>query len=502
MAIVGDTSFRPLDLVGSFQGAQHNALTGQMNRLKMQEAQRGMQRQNALLKIAPQAFAGDQNALSQMAGYDPNAAVAMGGYHQKQQEASLERVGSMAGVLASAPPPMRQQIYEQMLPELERSGLFTNLPPQWSDEMLPIAESLSQQLGGTRNNVQSRFVGADGNVYALMRDGSVQPLNIKADPGMSQQTITVDDNGTPRQMTFDKRSGTYRTPQMGAPGSSAPQTGQDHHANFSSAAQNFGAQITSLNRTPERNTAVGGASGSQHIPRGAGLNGTAADFVVPPQNKAAFIQHMQGQGYEVIDEGDHVHVELPPSRQLFVGRRKEDEAAAVEQAKTNVQLKNAPAVADADAEAARKRKEAEAAAERNATIAKKTAQAQDRKQLYDMAESLLPESTGSGVGALYDAGAAAFGRSTAGAEAGDQLAIIAGTLTSMVPRMEGPQSNFDVSLYQKMAGDLGNVRLPRERRLAALRTLRQLDQKYAHLNQDGPQQPSGGATGSWSIRKK
>lgn len=91
----------------------------------------------------------------------------------------------------------------------------------------------------------------------------------------------------------------------GAPGPQPPEAVQDDYRDL---AERFGATITSLDRTPERNRAVGGVPNSQH------LRGTAGDFVVPEGQKAEFMAEARRRGYEAIDEGDHVHLELPPQR--------------------------------------------------------------------------------------------------------------------------------------------------------------------------------------------
>lgn len=87
--------------------------------------------------------------------------------------------------------------------------------------------------------------------------------------------------------------------------------------------------------------------------------------------------------------------------------------------------------------------------------------------------------TGSGVGTAVDAAAALVGITPPGAEAADSLRSIAATLIGKMPRMEGPQSDRDSNLYAKAAGDIGNSQLPIDRRKAALRTVKQLHQKYA-----------------------
>lgn len=99
-----------------------------------------------------------------------------------------------------------------------------------------------------------------------------------------------------------------------------------------------------------------------------------------------------------------------------------------------------------------------------------------------LAKDLIPKATASGAGALMDKGAAFFGGSTEGSEAASQLKTLGGWMTANVPRMEGPQSNFDVQQYQMMAADVGNDTLPAARRLAALSTLEKLYEKYADIN--------------------
>jgi hypothetical protein len=96
-----------------------------------------------------------------------------------------------------------------------------------------------------------------------------------------------------------------------------------------------------------------------------------------------------------------------------------------------------------------------------------------------MAERLLDQGpTESMLGTGADKLAAFFGKSTDGAEITAQLKPIAGQLVAMMPRMEGPQSNYDVKLYQEMAGALADSTVPVEQRKAAIQTIRQLNAKY------------------------
>jgi hypothetical protein len=104
------------------------------------------------------------------------------------------------------------------------------------------------------------------------------------------------------------------------------------------------------------------------------------------------------------------------------------------------------------------------------------------------ARKLLPAATGSGIGALADAGGNLVGIASKSNEAATQLETLSGWLTANVPRMEGPQSNSDMLLYQRMAADVGNRKLPVAVRMKALDTLQTLQQRYQ--GQGAPSQPS------------
>jgi len=112
-----------------------------------------------------------------------------------------------------------------------------------------------------------------------------------------------------------------------------------------------------------------------------------------------------------------------------------------------------------------------------------------------MARDLLQQGpTESGIGTAYDRGAAFFGKTPKGADIAKRLESISGWLTSNVPRMEGPQSNYDVNVYKQMAGQVGDSTLPVKVRMAALDTVEGLIRRYADIS-GGPAMPQsdGGA---------
>ena len=93
-----------------------------------------------------------------------------------------------------------------------------------------------------------------------------------------------------------------------------------------------------------------------------------------------------------------------------------------------------------------------------------------------------PLPTASGAGSIVDYLGNIVGVAPRGQNEAKRLEVVAGILTSKVPRMEGPQSDKDVELYKKMAGDVGNSGLPISTRLAALDTMQKLFSKYERFN--------------------
>ena len=86
--------------------------------------------------------------------------------------------------------------------------------------------------------------------------------------------------------------------------------------------------------------------------------------------------------------------------------------------------------------------------------------------------------TQSGVGTALDYAAGIVGVAPEGAKEADALRALGGALISKMPRMEGPQSDFDVKNYEKMAGRVGDSTLPVERRLEALKIVEEIWKKY------------------------
>ena len=135
-------------------------------------------------------------------------------------------------------------------------------------------------------------------------------------------------------------------------------------------------------------------------------------------------------------------------------------------------------------------------------------QGQQMLSVLNDAEQILKagKATSSGIGAIADIGARSIGMTTAGAQDAARLQAMGGWLVANVPRMEGPQSNFDVQNYQTMAGKVADNTIPIPERLAALGEVRRLQRKYAEINgvpidtDPEPNVPARPAGGNWSIR--
>lgn len=129
---------------------------------------------------------------------------------------------------------------------------------------------------------------------------------------------------------------------------------------------------------------------------------------------------------------------------------------------------------------------AKAGIERGVDAGKKARGADALLSGIDQAEAILK--TGSPSGSVLGTGLSAakrvVGMSDNTTQSNEQLRLLSGWMVANVPRMEGPQSNFDVQNYRDMAARVGDSTVPREDRLSALSRLRELQNKYKSIQQD------------------
>jgi hypothetical protein len=453
-----------------------------------------------------------QANLAEMASVRPEAAYQAQGQFDQQTDRKYAELGKRAAVLAGAPEAMRGQVWAQLRPELESQFGMTGLPAEVTPEIIQTAQQLAQVYGGLGND--SQLPSSVREAMAFQADSSLLETR-KAMYDTYSWGETKDAQG--RDVWVPRSN---RTAAIGAPGGGTVEVGQPQQVAGNAGAGLMGlvgngVVMTSGYRDQTDNGRVGGVSNSQH------MQGSAGDFAVPQAQKAAFMQRAREAGYEAIDEGDHIHVELPPQGAQAApgggtgaqaggggfGQSDADRANAAAQKvraeetmRRQTGLDYASLEADAAAEAARKKKEAELEAERNGKSAVRTASADDLLSLLDSAEALIPQSTGSGAGAAVDSVASFFGGTTSGAEAIAKLKTISGQIVAKMPRMEGPQSDRDVKMYHDMAGDLANPEVPAAQRAAAAAMIRVLNEKYASQQQSAAPAPAASSGGGQTVR--
>lgn len=136
---------------------------------------------------------------------------------------------------------------------------------------------------------------------------------------------------------------------------------------------------------------------------------------------------------------------------------------------------------DLKSEQERAKATGKAVGESEGAIEKRVIQAPQMEELLKQAETILPNASSGWLDAKGTAAVNLFGKSTEGSKANRQLQVISAALAGNVPRFEGPQGVLDVQLYQQAAGDVGNPNIPYEDRLAAVATIRNLQQKYSQM---------------------
>lgn len=297
---------------------QQNFLSALQGGLDIGQRIKQQRDQSALGQLASQAYgtpqADQSSLLSKMAAISPRAAQEQQKAWNGDEEERTKSMVNMAKLLTNAPDQARPQLWRSMLPQLSQYGL-SELPPEYNEQTAPVinqaAQSLVSAYGGRQpgGRVQSTYVDGQGNRVAIMDDGTTQIMG----PNAPNNQIIDTGNGF-----FGVNKGSLQAAPVQVGGGEVPQNPPNSMPNhgrgsldFSSDLQQFaglGIPISSTRRTPRRNADVGGVGNSYH------LTGEAADIVPrTPQEKQQTRQYWEGRGYQVIDEGDHLHVE-PPRR--------------------------------------------------------------------------------------------------------------------------------------------------------------------------------------------
>jgi len=110
----------------------------------------------------------------------------------------------------------------------------------------------------------------------------------------------------------------------------------------------------------------------------------------------------------------------------------------------------------------------------------------------------LNKPTGSFIGNSLDFMGNIVGLDVPGSVEAERLRTIGAAMTAKVPRFEGPQGVYDVSLYEKMAGSVGNANISTVKRKAAVEEFKRAFAKYEEVEPgvfvDKTKPSSGGLT--------
>ncbi|SPA44600.1 hypothetical protein [Cupriavidus taiwanensis] len=197
---------------------------------------------------------------------------------------------------------------------------------------------------------------------------------------------------------------------------------------------------------------------------------------LPAQFDPASIQANRMKMIPVIEQWKAENRQAEFQQQQATTRRGQDLQAATAEAGRAVTMRGQD-MTDARSrdEAALKRADSKTALAQQERVR----DANDALGLLDQAEKLIPQATGSYLGAGRDLALRSIGAATDAGNAAAQLRALEGALVSKMPKMSGPQSDKDVAMYRQMAGQIGDPTVPSETKQAAIRTIREIQNKYA-----------------------
>ncbi len=264
------------------------------------------QRRTGLASLAQQAYAAPpaqrQALVSQAIGLDPEAGFGLDKTLQGNEDRRQKHLVQLAkGWKQITDPTQRQRYYEQFVhPAVSQMG-FGDLGQYDEAEVNGVADQILAAYGGGKFQNPYDGLPADIQSLRLLQDSpelAALDKERRQYSGMIPKLVETQQGigwGTPG-------GGIRLAPLEGVAGGGQQQSVQAPQL-FAALGQKYGIQPTSVTRTPEKNRQVGGVRNSYH------LSGQAADFVVPQQFKAQFVADARANGFEAIDEGDHVHIE-------------------------------------------------------------------------------------------------------------------------------------------------------------------------------------------------
>lgn len=297
------------NIFGALDAANHIQQQGEVGRQQGERSYLGRLMGQAI-EAPPEQRTG---LFALMARTSPDVALAAESHFTNRDAAQQERMAAelrnRAGILRQLPPEQRAIGWQRMAPDVAK---LTNMPELANMPYDPATFDpvLDQIAGISAQQREGKVVGnnlVDPVTGKVIYEGPQMPVNaqIVAIPDGSGGTVSMMFDPRTRQLSDLPLGGAQAPALQGGSVAAAPADPLGVLSGISTLSNVPGVQTTSLHRDPANNARVGGVTNSQH------MQGTAGDFVVPAAIKPAFMAQARALGFEAIDEGDHVHVELP-----------------------------------------------------------------------------------------------------------------------------------------------------------------------------------------------
>lgn len=301
--------------------------------------------------------------VGQAIGVDRNSGMQLGNDLQSMQDARDAKLGAAARYVLNAyqtgNPQATEGAYQAVKPFLSQIGMAHGSgqqpPDNFSPDMLPAIYQIVARTQGavnmktpaalqTFNAIQSQLPEDQRQLAAQVKAGTAPRATAPAVLGNQ----LIGPNGERGPLIVQKTGANAGQGSL-VPLGGAPSLSQQSGSFFDQAndlAAKYGGTMTSGVRSPQHNAEVGGVPNSQH------LTGTASDVVVPADQKQAFIEDAKARGLQPIDEGDHVHLQMPAGSTStgVTGMRFAVGTPAPKESALENRLKNAKALGASDDE--------------------------------------------------------------------------------------------------------------------------------------------------------
>lgn len=313
---------------------QQNFLASLQGGLNIGQQVRGIQNRNQLNQLASKAYQAAPEERQAIYGQAASIDAGSAGALEKQLGSNEDRrnttMVNMAKLLTTAPPQARPGLYQRMVPTLSQYGM-TDLPQQYDESTAPIIDQAAQSL-------VSAFNGLDKNTPTDVRSFQQMTAGLSQEDRERARRINLGLDGRASssgfsQVKFTGADGRERigvlngkTGQIDLPDGTSfnPQTG--------AISQTMGGGVSTQ---PAQVLPQGG--GQQVVEQDAAMANQMIAAGIPPEQVDAFLTNRAASfnaGAAAQPQG------IAP--QAFVGRRAEDQAAAVEAAKQGVQQQFLP----------------------------------------------------------------------------------------------------------------------------------------------------------------